>query len=94
MKTKTYTFYLEVLLMVMCICSLITFIYKTKQEVYVICDVVETEESGDTTLLTCEMPNGELHAYEIEDAPEEIELVCFKTNDQDDYSVYEIVGAR
>lgn len=94
MKSKTHTFYLELLLICICICSLIYFTNRTKQEVYVICDVVETEESGDTTLLTCEMPNGELHTYEIEDAPEEMELVCFKTENQDDFTEYEIVGAR
>lgn len=68
-----------------------------KNPVYVICDVTEnydTEVDGQTlTVLVCEMPNGELHKYGIEDAPEgKIDTVCFKTENQDDYSVYEVVA--
>ena len=69
--------------------------------VYVICDVVdsyETQETQDdiyTTNIVCEMPNGELHIYAIEDAPEGIiELVCFRTDNQDVYETYEVVGVR
>lgn len=67
--------------------------------VYVICDVVDSyEELKDeiyTTNLVCDMPNGELHTYTIEDAPEgTIELVCFRTDNQDDYKAYEVVGVR
>ena len=44
-------------------------------------------------MLVCEMPNGELHKYGIIDAPEgKIDTVCFKTENQDDYSVYEVVA--
>jgi hypothetical protein len=65
--------------------------------VYVICDVTEnydTEVAGQAlTVLVCEMPNGELHQYGIIDAPEgKIDTVCFKTENQDDYSVYEVVA--
>lgn len=70
-----------------------------KNPVYVICDVTEnydTEVDGQTlTVLVCEMPNGELHIYGIEDAPDgDITVVCFKTENQDDYSVYEVVACK
>lgn len=79
--------------------------YKAIQEVtqenyvYVICDVMESyEELQDDiyiTNLVCNMPNGELHIYTIEDAPEgTVELVCLRTDNQDDYKSYEVVGVR
>lgn len=65
---------------------------------YVICDVVyyygDSTEDIYATNLVCEMPNGELHTYTIEDAPEEAELVCFRTNNQDNYETYEVVAVR
>lgn len=66
---------------------------------YVICDVVyyygDTTEDIYATNLVCEMPNGELHTYTIEDAPEgNVELVCFRTDNQDDYEAYEIIAVR
>jgi hypothetical protein len=65
---------------------------------YVICDVVyyygDSTEDIYATNLVCEMPNGELHTYTIEDAPEEAELVCFRTDNQDDYTTYEVVAVR
>lgn len=70
-----------------------------KNPVYVICDVTEnydTEVDEQTlTVLVCEMPNGELHQYGIIDAPDgDITVVCFKTENQDDYSVYEVVACK
>ena len=67
--------------------------------VYVICDVVDSYEDLQddiyVTNLVCEMQNGELHTYTTEDAPEGIvELVCFRTDNQDDYKTYEVVGVR
>ena len=67
--------------------------------IYVICDVVgsygECPEDIYATNLLCEMPDGTLHVYQIEDAPEgKVELVCFKTDNQDDYTTYEIVAVR
>lgn len=68
---------------------------KEKTYVYPICNVLETYHTETGTILVCVMPNGELHAYEIEDAPEgKVELVCFKTDNQDDYTCYEVVGVR
>ena len=62
--------------------------------VYVICDVLANYDTNVTNLV-CKMPNGEHHIYEIEDAPEgKIELVCFRTENQDDYTVYEVVAVR
>ena len=62
--------------------------------VYVICDVVDNYDT-DVTNLVCKMPNGKHHIYEIEDAPEgKIELVCFRTTNQDDYTLYEVVAVR
>ena len=70
---------------------------ETYEYEYVICDVKGTiiDTSSDITRIQCEMPNGELHEYKIEDAPEgEIELVCFRTINQDDYTSYEVVSVR
>lgn len=79
------------------------------EPVYVICDVIDNYEDeipvydkyGNLddyyvgTVLVCEMPNGELHQYGIQDAPEgDIDTVCFKTENQNDYSVYEVVACR
>ena len=62
--------------------------------VYVICDVVDNYDT-DITNLVCKMPNGKNHIYTIEDAPEgKIKLVCFRTENQDDYTVYEVVAVR
>ena len=61
--------------------------------VYIICDV----KSNDFGTLTVEMPNGELHNYVIIDPPEgKIELVTFRveTENQSDYSEYEVVAVR
>lgn len=72
----------------------------TENYTYPICDVVnnyeETDENGDrVTVLVCKMPNGELHEYTVTDAPEgKIEVVCFRTENQDDYNDYEVVGIR
>ena len=67
--------------------------------VYVICDVVasygECPEDIYATNLLCEMPDGTLHVYQIEDAPEgKVELVCFQTSNQDNYETYEVVAVR
>lgn len=65
--------------------------------VYVICDVVDYygDELCDYAInLVCKMPNGTLHTYVIEDPPAEAELVCFRTDNQDDYSNYEVVAVR
>lgn len=65
------------------------------ETVYPICDVVDNYETETGTVLVCEMPNGELHEYKIEDAPEgKVELVCFRTDNQDDYTAYEVVAVR
>lgn len=66
--------------------------------VYVICDVIKNyDEIVDGELyhtLEVIMPNGEIHKYGIQDPPEgNIDIVCFKTENQDDYSVYEVVAA-
>lgn len=69
--------------------------HKPKDYTYPICSVVETYNTENETILVCEMPNGELHEYKIEDAPEgKIELVCFKTTNQDNYTSYEVVSVR
>lgn len=58
---------------------------------YIICDV----ETNTDTEINAIMPNGEIHTYEAEDLPEEdISLVCFATENQDDYTSYEIVALR
>lgn len=67
--------------------------------VYVICDVVdsygECPEDPYATNLVCKMPDGTLHVYQIEDAPEgKVELVCFQTSNQDDYEKYEVVAVQ
>lgn len=69
------------------------------QYVHVICDVIfsygDTVDDIYATNLVCKMPDGTLHVYQIEDAPEgKVELVCFRTTNQDDYSVYEVVAVR
>lgn len=67
-------------------------------DVYVICDVIKNyDEVVDGEFyhaLEVVMPNGEIHKYYIQDPPEwNIDIVCFKTQNQDDYSVYEVVAA-
>ena len=65
------------------------------EKVYIIVDVVETTETQNGTELDCEMPNGEIHTYDIEDAPEgKITIACLSTENQDDYTVYEVVAVR
>ena len=66
---------------------------------YVICDVVDSygdcPEDIYATNLVCKMPDGTLHKYIIEDAPEgKVELVCFRTTNQDNYEAYEVVAVR
>ena len=64
-------------------------------EAHVICDVVEYYDAEENTVLVCEMPNGELHEYYIEDAPEgDIDIVCLRTENQNDYTMYEVVAVR
>lgn len=71
---------------------------KTDNYVYIICDVVDNYDEPNgiyATNLVCKMPNGKLHKYTIEDAPEgKVELVCFRTDNQDDYEAYEVVAVR
>ena len=67
--------------------------------VHVICEVVgryDAYEDGYTySGLICKMPNGEFKKYPIQDAPEgNVTLVCFETENQDDYSSYEIVATE
>lgn len=62
--------------------------------VYPDCNVFGQYEKDGLTYLICEMPNGELRDYIIEDAPEgKIDLVCFVTDNQDDYESYEVANA-
>lgn len=57
------------------------------------CKVVSQYEEEDFTVLICEMPNGELHSYNIIDAPEgKIDLAIFQTDNQDDYTSYEFLA--
>lgn len=63
--------------------------------VYPICEVTDQYDTEDVTVLVCLMPNGELHRYEIIDAPEsKIEFAVFRTVNQDDYAKYEVVAVR
>ena len=60
--------------------------------VYPICEVTDQYDTEDVTVLVCLMPNGELHRYEITDAPEgKIELAVFRTANQDSYDDYELL---
>ena len=71
-----------------------TTIDETEQVYYIICDVVNTYTDNGTHVI-CEMPNGEQRDYEIIDAPlGDIELVCFATENQEDYTYYKIVALR
>lgn len=62
--------------------------------VYIICDVAGFSYDDKGTAIECEMPNGEVHTYYAVDTPLEMELVCLRTDDQDDFSSYEIVAIR
>lgn len=69
--------------------------YTENNTVYVLCDVVENYNVDDITVLVCEMPTGELHEYCILDAPEgDLEIACLKTENQDDYTMYEVIAVR
>lgn len=58
---------------------------------YVIADVAYTTE----TELGVLMPNGEVHDFVVDDAPEgEVREVCFRTENLDDYEQYEVVALR
>jgi hypothetical protein len=67
----------------------------SENDFYVICNVDETEINpyGETVLAVV-MQDGNLHYYKVTDAPESIYEVCFKTNDLDDYTTYEVVALR
>ena len=66
---------------------------KETEYVYPDCNVIEQYDKAGYTYLICEMPNGELHDYMIEDAPEgKIDIVCFRTNNQEDYNSYKVVN--
>lgn len=62
--------------------------------VYPICDVITTYGKDYPTKLGVGMPDGSIHDFDIEDPPKEVELVCFKTSNQDNYKSYEVVGVR
>lgn len=63
--------------------------------VYIICDVIETYTDNNGTHVVCEMPDKDLLDCIVIDAPlGEIELVCFITDNQDDYTSYKIVALR
>ena len=66
------------------------------RETYIICDVDETEVgTEDETIIAVIMQDGSIHDYIVIDAPEgNIDEVCFKANDLDDYESYEIVALR
>lgn len=58
---------------------------------YVIADVAYTTE----TELGVLMPNGEVHDFVVDDVPEgEVREVCFRTENLDDYTEYEVVALR
>lgn len=63
--------------------------------VYVIADVayppIETESGTELDVV---LPNGEIHAFYVEDVPDGVSEVVIKTFDIDDYATYEIVGMR
>lgn len=65
------------------------------QNVYVICDVIETEfnEDGSATLIV-EMQTGDLHKYKVNEVDFEVSEVCFKTNNIDHFTTYEVVALR
>ena len=67
-----------------------------RETTYIICDVDETEvlEDGETSLAVI-MQDGSIHDYTVTDAPEGyISEVCFKANDIDDFTSYEVVALR
>ena len=65
---------------------------ETAEPCYIICDVTETDiETGELTVL---MQDGGLQVYLADDIPESCELVCFKTNNIDNFESYEIVALR
>jgi hypothetical protein len=65
------------------------------EEYYVICDVDETEiGANDETILAVIMQDGSIQNYEITDAPEYISEVCFKTDNLDNFTSYEVVALR
>ena len=65
------------------------------QNVYIICDVIETEfnENGSATL-TVKMQTGDLHKYTVNEVDFEVIEVCFKTNNIDHFTTYEVVALR
>ena len=60
------------------------------QPTYVICDVAAVHGNA----IEAVMPNGEIDCYEVTDAPEECDTVCFKTRNQDNYTTYKVVALR
>lgn len=62
--------------------------------VYIICDVAGFSYDDKGTAIDCILPNGEIHTYYAVDTPLEMELVCLRTDDQDDYTSYKIVAIR
>lgn len=60
------------------------------QPTYVICDVAAV--SGN--YIDAVMPNGEIDTYEVTDAPEYCDTVCFKTTSQNNYQSYVVVALR
>ncbi len=65
------------------------------RQTHVICDVVATEinTNGETEMHVI-MQDGSIQNYVVIDAPEEIYEVCFKANNLDDFSTYEVVALR
>ena len=71
-------------------------IVETTETVYVICDVDEVEVGANNeTIMAVIMQDGSIHDYTVTDAPEGyISEVCFKANDIDDFTSYEVVALR
>jgi hypothetical protein len=65
------------------------------RQTHIICDVMETEINTDgETEMHVIMQDGSIQNYVVIDAPEEIYEVCFKANDLDDFTTYEVVALR
>lgn len=61
---------------------------------YIICDVQSWTYTEDVTEIYCIMQDGSTHTYTAFDTPDEMKVVCFRTDNIDDFDTYEIVGIR
>ena len=61
---------------------------------YIICDVESWEIKDEATEIVCIMQDGSTHKYTAYDTPDEMKIICFRTDNIDDFDTYEIVAIR